>query len=440
MGLTNYVYPGAMHTRYSHSLGVYWIIKKMITARNDILKDSQIRRLELAALLHDIGHVPLSHTIEKALSKFEELERPNKEAQSEDLLGKIELVHMEKNIKPIQTNPKPDKLHEKLGAEVIRYSGISEALKRIDIRPEEIGLIIRGTTTVGEVDIKEISNINDISKSLVVYRNFMHSQLDADRIDYLMRDATFTGVKAGIVDIDKLLNEIYYDQDGNYGVKVGALRALEQFFSARLSAYSQIPFNKHVHGFELMASKLYYNLLCNEDKRAFDYNTIVSWMKEGEWDKWQRFTDYYFYWLIEQIKDDSKYNGQQTSKLALNLFRGCKLEVIHFEQQFCTPSEWDAYTQRIESKIKLLEENKQQISKKVGISEEDIIIDTTSTDMINAVEDPLFIYFDGYKLNVANSHETFLSSMAGKRLYIRRAFTFEARAKEKIRHILGLDK
>jgi HD superfamily phosphohydrolase len=75
-------------------------------------------------------------------------------------------------------------------------------------------------------------------------RNFMHSQIDADRIDYLIRDAAFSGVKAGSFDVEKLISEIKYDEEANYDVDEAGIRALEQFFFAIFCSYSQIVFNK----------------------------------------------------------------------------------------------------------------------------------------------------------------------------------------------------
>lgn len=78
MGLTYYVFPDALHTRYSHSLGVFFIVQKMISAQEKNYGDHAYRMdeydkelLKVSALLHDIGHLPLSHTIELALKRYE---------------------------------------------------------------------------------------------------------------------------------------------------------------------------------------------------------------------------------------------------------------------------------------------------------------------------------------------------------------------------------
>jgi len=67
LGLTNIVFPGAEHTRYIHSLGVLYIVDKMARSLNFSYKDHQ--KIRLAALLHDIGHYPLSHTTEAVYKK-----------------------------------------------------------------------------------------------------------------------------------------------------------------------------------------------------------------------------------------------------------------------------------------------------------------------------------------------------------------------------------
>ena len=174
LGMTHLVYPSANHTRFEHSIGSLHLAGR-IAGRLDIGAGEQ-ENVRIAALLHDVGHGPLSHTSEELLARY--LKQP----------------------------------HEGISREIIENSSISQVL-------EDAG---RSTT--------EISNIlKDKSGYL---GKIISSGFDVDRMDYLVRDAHHTGVAYGIIDLDRIINTICV-HNNTLVVTERGLRAVEALLVAR---------------------------------------------------------------------------------------------------------------------------------------------------------------------------------------------------------------
>ncbi len=187
LGPLNTVFPSAQHSRFSHSVGVFYIIQKMIKQiETDKAKffekvgDEEKRVLRLAALLHDVGHVPLSHIGETVLKKT----CPARiDPQNIDPFGKKVpswKVRFNERLRGDAT-----KLHECLSAEVILNS-------------EEIDRILKGTDEWQNLKYRE--RIKERIALMVVgkpdnrvSRAMLHSELDADRLDYLLHYFAFQG-------------------------------------------------------------------------------------------------------------------------------------------------------------------------------------------------------------------------------------------------------
>ncbi|WEV50817.1 HD domain-containing protein [Lactobacillus sp. ESL0731] len=210
LGPIAYVFPGATHTRFEHNLGVYELtrricdifVKKYPTQRpGDGLWDDHNRLLvECAGMLHDIGHGPYSHTFEH-------------------LFG---------------TN------HEKIGQKIITdpNTEINHALKQVAPNfPELVASVIAKTYPNPQV-VKMIS-----------------SQADADRMDYLERDAYFTGVTYGEFDLSRILQEIRPYQDG-ICFNSGGMHAVEDYISSRYQMYQQVYFHRVGRSMEVLLQHL----------------------------------------------------------------------------------------------------------------------------------------------------------------------------------------
>lgn len=198
LSFTHLVYPGATHKRFEHSLGVMKvasdIFDAMIEAAQDDKKISKRFSKELskpkiaywrqvvriAALCHDIGHLPFSHTLEELL-KSESLNKYGKEISHEELSQEIIENDLRKIIVSIQVD-------------------------EMNIKVDDVSFISR-TKDTGE-NSRGTQNIKDL-----VWKRFLRSMISsdffgADRIDYLLRDAYHAGVPYGIVDIQQLIRSI----------------------------------------------------------------------------------------------------------------------------------------------------------------------------------------------------------------------------------------
>jgi len=159
LAMASLVYPGATHTRFEHSLGVLFIADRIAhqLVEAGILRRNDIAPIRLSALLHDLGHGPFSHISEHVLTNHRK-RKPGKQSEG---------------------------VHEEITANLIQHS---HELKKI-----------LGSSLCDE--IVEILSKNDIRKNVV------SGPLDADKLDYLMRDAHYAGVKYGWFDLSKILDK-----------------------------------------------------------------------------------------------------------------------------------------------------------------------------------------------------------------------------------------
>ena len=200
LAMAHLVYPGALHTRFDHSLGTLHAAGQIVrnVAIAEQLSYDDVISIRLAALLHDIGHGPFSHVSEYLLEKYHQL--------------------------PQSSVGEREKIHEKLTVDIISNdSSIAELLK--DEQQQDIRLIIEG------------SSRSDIRRDIV------SSDLDADKIDYLSRDSYFTGVKYGIFDIEKIYDSFVYLSQGEQsylGIDESGIFAIEQLILAKYHMTQQV--------------------------------------------------------------------------------------------------------------------------------------------------------------------------------------------------------
>ena len=153
LGFSYLVYPGANHTRFEHSLGTMYLAD--VASRKFGLSDAERTLVTAAALLHDIGHGPFSHASEPILEQL--LHRTH-----DDIEGIV---------------------HEQVG-DVLRQHGID---------PDEICAVVNGHHALSGI---------------------IHGDLDVDRMDYLLRDAYYTGAPYGTVDAHRLIRNMIRTDDG----------------------------------------------------------------------------------------------------------------------------------------------------------------------------------------------------------------------------------
>ncbi|MCK4938535.1 MAG: HD domain-containing protein [Methanosarcinales archaeon] len=170
LGLSHLVYPGANHTRFEHSLGTYHLTCQLLK-QIDI---SQTEEIKAAALLHDVGHGPFSHVTEELIRRYSRH-------------GHEEISH------------------------ILKQPEIATVLDEFSIKPSYILSHLKGETTLG---------------------NILNSEIDMDRMDYLVRDAHYTGVAYGVIDLERLIHSLNF-HEGIFVIGAGGLQAAESLLVSR---------------------------------------------------------------------------------------------------------------------------------------------------------------------------------------------------------------
>lgn len=297
LSVVNWVFPGSEHTRFIHSLGVMHIADKIAVSLDLTYQERKIVRL--AGLLHDIGHYPLSHVCEAPYKKpifLEDL--PDTELcqkVNERVLDEIESFSVDG--KTTLMTKSDGRHHEAIGALIVKYN---QEIRNIVIRecnndhaPEIIADIITGNVEREETD------------PLLV--QIIHSEFDADGIDYLMRDATFSGTSFGSFEIDQLIRCLTVGRFENKRIlciKPKGIAAADQYLINKFFSYSQVVFNKHIVISEWMAE--YVIDWMQKHHAVFpDGKTLESWAKEqGQSEEYLNFTDNMFWTALSKILYD----------------------------------------------------------------------------------------------------------------------------------------
>jgi uncharacterized protein len=210
-GLAHLVFPGANHTRLEHSLGVYWVAHQM--ARVLDLSKEAATLVEIGGLLHDLGHPPLSHTLDGPM---------------EECLG---MSHEGRSRALVEGNDRG------AAGDGATPSSLPEILERHGLDPHEVA------------DLIDPPRHGERHRSL---RALLHGPIDADRIDYLQRDAHYTGVAHGAIDASRLLDTIRIRGDELVFAEKGR-SAVEGFVVGRSLMYSAVYYHKTVRSAEVMA-------------------------------------------------------------------------------------------------------------------------------------------------------------------------------------------
>ena len=197
------VYHTADHTRFSHSVGVYEIVRRMVSEVPDIagaLNEREKITVMAAGLLHDVGHGPFSHAFE-------------------DVLGESHEVY---------------------------------TCRIIEEDPEIRGILEEAAEGLA----KEVADVIRHQSSNPLLPQLVSGQLDADRMDYLLRDAYFTGTSYGHFDLERILRTLRVS-DHFLVVKESGIYAIENYVMARYHSYWQIYYHPGARSFESMLARLF---------------------------------------------------------------------------------------------------------------------------------------------------------------------------------------
>ncbi|MFT4703227.1 MAG: putative nucleotidyltransferase with HDIG domain [Bradymonadia bacterium] len=241
LGLASFVFHGAEHSRFSHSIGVAHVARRMCDQLG--LVGARRTATIAAALLHDIGHAPFSHVFERVF-RFH---------------------------------------HEQKSAEIILdpSSDVFAVLTHVDSDlPQSVTELVTGESTHWS-------------------RDLVSSQLDADRADYLLRDAKMTGALVGSYDLERILLMLDHDDTGLL-VDVGGYEAVEGYLIARYHMYRLVYFHRAARSAETMLERLFHratSLASQGDAQAMADGAIgelmrgeavsaSAWAKLGEYEAW----------------------------------------------------------------------------------------------------------------------------------------------------------
>ncbi len=212
LGGANMVYHCAEHTRFAHSLGVYEIVRRMITEVPDIaasLSEDEKVVVMLAGLLHDIGHGPYSHA-------FEQVTSTSHEAYT------CRIIEEDTEITRILEKARKNLSRDV--ADVIRHKSRNPLLSQM-----------------------------------------ISSQLDADRMDYLLRDAYFTGTTYGEFDLERIFRTLRIHDGSKLVIKESGVYAVENYIMSRYHMYWQVYYHPTARSYEYLLHALFNRLKDLED-------------------------------------------------------------------------------------------------------------------------------------------------------------------------------
>ena len=275
IGFSFYTFPGAEHSRYGHSIGVMFNAHKILQSIEKAVSDAEFfddqkkskakenhQCIRLAALLHDLGTFCFSHTTEMAYIRYgETTNSKNSKGHPDD--------------------------HEHLGAWIIKNTdypgGITYVLKKYGIDPQVISDLVKG-----------------VSPNILA-NQILHSEIDCDRMDYLLRDAHFTGLNYGTYDREYLLHHFCCEKIAGQdilAIRHNALHCAEDFLNARFAWYSQVVRSARGAKYDALAEELTFYLL--ENNKIYSYSDLLD-MAQNDPVKFHGFNDHYFMSLLLQL-------------------------------------------------------------------------------------------------------------------------------------------
>jgi hypothetical protein len=231
---SEYVYPGANHTRFEHSVGVMYLASKVTENPNisRLMNKNEAETVRIAGLLHDVGHGPFSHVFEQLLDK------------------------------------KLGKTHEDMTQWIIKNSELKDILRRNGYDAEDVGNI-----AVGKLHKPKKAFLDQIISSAV----------DVDKQDFIVRDTLHTGAEYGFIDIFRLIHALDV-LDENLAIDLGALSALESFIIARIESFKSIYFHRVGRAAQIMLALAMEK--ADDELGLTDFRTPEDYMSMDDYTVW----------------------------------------------------------------------------------------------------------------------------------------------------------
>ncbi len=303
LGPASLLFHGAESSRFTHSIGVFCIARKIYNKLIEIEPSFNKNKFVLygAALLHDLGHGPLSHTSEVIFNHNHE--------------------YWSKNL-------------------VKNYSPINTILKTFDRDlPNKIGELFKSK--------------DRFSKPL---KTLISSEIDCDRLDYLLRDSYNTGTKYGLVDLERIISALTFSPDGNIAIKPKGVIAIEHFLVLRNIMYRTI-YNHRINEISTwILQKIIDTIKKNYDKQIWIdqslHNFIFS-QKTLDFNDFLKTDDITFYYHLIRWKDEAFEPLSSLCKMFIdrNLLKASdisflskikRIEILAFAQKLCEDNNLDS--------------------------------------------------------------------------------------------------
>jgi len=379
------VYHGAEHSRFGHVVGVMHLVEKALNkikenaqklgTKIDISNDD-IKLARFAALLHDVGHHPFSHALDETIAI-------------------------------------PEK-HEKYSTKLVEKHFAT--MLGDDVKPKDVNNLILGEAPPDKPFLSDL----------------IHSQIDMDRCDYLLRDSYYAGVKYGIYDLDRLLDSLYVTEEKQLVILNKGFFAAEQFVLARYHVFSQIYLHHTKRCFETLT-----RIACEHLVKLgeFKYPTLDD-LNSPE--NIQNFISLDDAWLLEKIntiKTPNMKNIVESIRVRDPYTRVLDSELVELKlRKNKTGQDGSSYLIPIEESLQYEIENTENL-KKIGIEKEDIIFDQAKKlsyklrpylefSLPQKEEDPhtIYIYDDNTKSKDPIENRSKLIQVLGEPVKIRRTY------------------
>jgi HD superfamily phosphohydrolase len=259
MGFSELPFPGAVHTRYAHSVGAMELAARAFDAvfrRDPLSADARARFrqiVRIAALCHDLGHAPFSHCTEFAMPRLRDL-----------------------RVRAYRAGAVADRMdqaasHEDYTVAILEGSDLAEAVARsMPFSGRHVAALVSR-----EVEVEDDFFVDQGQDYRRVLSQLVSSELDVDRLDYLVRDSYYSGARYGQVDVNWLLGNLEWHADGEGSVSLAldgrALYAFDDFMISRYHMFVMVYFHHKSVVYEEMLKQHF-----RSPERAWEFPTDVG--------------------------------------------------------------------------------------------------------------------------------------------------------------------
>ena len=364
----HFVYPAAEHTRFGHCIGAMYLAgltgRRLLGTMN--LGEKTLQEVRISALLHDMGHGPFSHVFEESL-----IERRGWN-------------------------------HEDVTEWIIRESEVGDLLEDDGISKNRISNLVRG---------RRETKTDSVVSSIVA------GQVDADKMDYLIRDSFYCGVNYGLVDIHRLINSLEVSDDLTLEFDIAARGALEAFLVARYEMFLNVYYHKTVRSVEVMLVKL--------------VNAADSVLGLTSFSTPEEFLELDDMSLISKIRkiDPSESDDAKEAVTMVNMLDSRILYKSVFEKVLHTE---DRFVSKILTKRRVRESIQDEIAALAGVSADEVIVDVPTLPSVpynphqlNPMEIRIFEMIDDKKVSHNLSEYSNIAEMMKVYLDVIRVYTFD---------------